>query len=340
MKKLICTILFISAILTFSSCAFSREGLTVPSIYEYNAFENDTWLVIERCLVNKTDGMAYKLKFDNDKTLPEVSHFYYDGSLSYKCVFEESSFDQYIFLKADTFKNSTTDVYYECAITYNYEGEETERSYIGEQLTKEKMIETYKSKIPNSEAYFLSVYGSEYDGSIRRKFESVDKEEASADDRAILNYVGDLHKSQAGEEYYSISGFAKPVGDEIRFSTVGSDRTLSSVKADPLIKGIRKSQITSYNTETNEFKIVFEYNKRGEKIIDFDENAAYILDLNGKFSRVGFENNETEEIYDFPNVLDIFITDKYICVKYQQNGHSYLIYEKGASVIANDSVLD
>ena len=53
-----------------------------------------------------------------------------------------------------------------------------------------------------------------------------------------------------------------------------------------------------------------------------------------------FETKKLTDIHDFPGVKSIFITDKYICVKYQLNGYTYFVYEKGGSVVANGSSLD
>ena len=58
-----------------------------------------------------------------------------------------------------------------------------------------------------------------------------------------------------------IDGLAKPVGDEIWFSISGSNRR-DSVKAEPLISGVRESQIVAYHLETKAFRTVLNTTKR------------------------------------------------------------------------------
>lgn len=335
MKKLIGIILLISMLL-LPSCATLTEGILMPNIRIDHTFENDTWLVVEDRLINKIDGTSYLLELDSNITIPEAYDIRRDSVNSYKYEFLESSVKEYIFLSA-YWKNSTTAVYYECVITYNYEGKETDRFYIGEALTKEKMQELYQSRSIDIEAFSFYVLGNGA-GRIWDRFTSITKEETSAEKRAILNFAENLYESQSDGAYYQIEGLAKSMGDEIWFSTSGTNRL--SVKADPLISGIRENQITAYNIETNEFRTVFEYDKKRTQIIDFDENGAYILDSNGKFGYVDFETKKLTEIHEFSGIDRIFVTDKYICVKYQLNGYTYFVYEKGGDVIANDSSLD
>jgi hypothetical protein len=176
-------------------------------------------------------------------------------------------------------------------------------------------------------------------GRIRDRFTSIPKEETRSEKQAILTFAENLYEAQIDGYYYHMDGLAKPMGKEIWFSTSGSNRQ-DSVKADPLISGIRENQITAYNREKNEFRTVFEYDKKRTQIIDFDENGAYILASNGQFCYVDFETKKQTAIYEFPGIDHIFITDQYIYVKYQRNGRTYFVYEKGGDVIANDSSLD
>lgn len=336
MKKLICIILLIS-MLVLSSCSVLNEGILMPSIKIDRTFENDTWLVVEDRLINKIDGTNYWLELDSNITISEAYDIRRNSVNSYKYEFLESSLKEHTFVRA-YLNNSSTAVYYECVITYNYEGKEIDRFCIEKALTKEEMQELYKSRALDTEAFSFYVLGSGA-GRIMDRFTSITKEETSAEQQAILNFAENLYESQSDGAYYHIDGLAKPMGKEIWFSTSGTNRR-DSVKADPLISGIRENQITAYNRETNEFRTVFEYDKKRTQIIDFDENGAYILDSNGKFGYVDFETKKLTAIHDFSGVDRIFITDKYICVKYQLNGYTYFVYEKGGDVIANDSSLD
>ena len=336
MKKLICIFLLLS-MLVLSSCSVLNEGILMPNIQIDHIFENDTWLVVEDRLINKIDGTVYWLEFDRNISISETTQVYRDSVNSYKYEFLESSVKEYTFLRT-YLKNTMTDVYYECVITYNYEGKEIDRFYIGEALTREKMRELYQERSFDIEAFSFYVLGNGT-GYIRDRFTSITKEETSAEKRAILDFAENLYKSQDDGSYCIMEGLAKPMDDEIWFSTSGSNRR-DSVKADPLISGISENQITAYNRETNELRTVFKYDKKKTQIIDFDELGAYILDSSGKFGYVDFETRKLTVIYDFPGVDTIFITDKYICVKYQLNGYTYFVYEKGGSVVANDSSLD
>ncbi len=336
MKKLICVILLIS-MLVLSSCSVLNEGILMPNIQIDHIFENDTWLVVEDRLINKIDRTVYWLEFDRNITISEATEFYRDSVNSYKYEFLESSVKEYTFLRT-YLKNTMTAVYYECVITYNYEGKEIDRFYIGEVLTREKMQQLYQERSFDIEDFSFYVLGSGA-GRIMDRFTSITKEETSAEKRAILDFAENLYKSQPDGSYCIMEGLAKPMDDEIWFSTSGSNRR-DSVKANPLISGISENQITAYNPETNEFRTVFKYDKKRTQIIDFDENGAYILDSNGKFGYVDFETKKLTAIHDFSGVDSIFITDKYICVKYQLNGYTYFVYEKGGSVVANDSSLD
>ena len=140
MKKLVCVSLLISLLL-LSSCSVLNEGILMPNIQIDHIFENDTWLVVEDRLINKIDGTVYWLELDRNTTISEATEIYRDSVNSYKYEFLESSVKEYTFLR--TYLKNWTDVYYECVITYNYEGKEIDRFYIGEVLTREKMQELY-----------------------------------------------------------------------------------------------------------------------------------------------------------------------------------------------------
>ena len=335
MKKLICIFLLLS-MLVLSSCSVLNEGILMPNIQIDHTFENDTWLVIEDRLINKIDGTVHWLEINRNIAIPGVTEFYSDSQNVYKYKFEESLLKQYTFLRV--YAQSLTPLYYEYVITFSYDGKEIARSCISDLLTEEEMQKEYANKSQGIEdfGFYVFSYGTGY---IRDRFTSMTKEETSAEKRAILDFAENLYKSQDDGDYCIMKGLAKPMNDEIWFSMSGSNRR-DSVKADPLISGISENKITAYNRETNEFRTVFKYDKKKTQIIDFDENGAYILDSSGKFGYVDFETRKLTVIYDFPGVDTIFITDKYICVKYQLNGYTYFVYEKGGSVVANDSSLD
>lgn len=331
MKKFTGIILLI-VIFVLSSCSMLNEGILMPNIKTDHIFENDTWLVVEDQLINKIDGTVYWMNPNDDATLPVgVANFYYGGTVVYDCEFEESAVKLHTFL-------TDCSVYYECVFTFDYEGKETDRFYVGGPLSREDVQALYEEKTHDIEVFSFYVLDGGY-GYLSDRYTSVAKKDTSAEKQAILNFAENIHDEQTDGKYYVIDGLAKPMGDEIWFSISGSNR-LDSVKAEPLISGIRESQIAAYNHETNEFRTIFEYDKKRVQIIDFDKNGAYILDSNGKFSFVEFETKKSTMIHEFSGIDHITINDKYIFVKYRLNGYTCFVYEKGGAVIANDSSLN
>ena len=337
MKKIIAVILLmLSMMLLLSSCSFLYEGFTMQRVRTEHAFENDKWLIIENRLINKVDGTVNYLKINEDVTIPGVAYFYSDSDNVYKYEFGESSLNQYTFLRVYP-ENSSSVLYYEYVITYGYDGKEIERSCIGEPLTKAEMQKAYYNKATDIEFFDFCVLSSGL-GYVWDRFGLIEKENVDSEGQAILGFCEDLYKTQSNGSYYEIEGIAKPMENDIWFSTAGSN-SRDSLRGNPLIKGISETKIFSYNIETKEFDTVFEYDKKKTQVIDFDENGAYVLSYNGKLSYVDFETEKQTEIYKFSNIDCIIITDKYICVKYALDGYTYFVYEKGGSVIANDSPL-
>ncbi len=329
MKKLISIILLMSMMmLALSSCSSLGFGTSMPNLETYAAFEDDTWLIIDHFLINKQDQTVCLLEAntDTDNLPAEVWDFYYYGPYAYKYVFEESSFKEYTYLKASSTKSGET-LYYECVLTYSYEGKEIERSYIGEALTEKEMQDAYKNNPSNVDTFYFEVdmlwkYNKE-------EYEDLEKQ-------AVLDYAEDLYEAQLIESS-TVVGLAKPMDDETWFSVVVSkDSNFNS--GEPLFGGIHKSEIKAYNAETNKFETIYKYDKKGNQIIDFDENGMYILDSKGNFSYVDFESGKSMWIYKLSGRIYSFtITDKYICAYHggAVNGDVF-VYEKGASVIADD----
>jgi hypothetical protein len=328
MKRFACIILLL-LLFSLTSCSVLNEGILMPDITEDYTFENDTWLIFEDCLVNKTDGTAYWLCFEgrHDTGFSEATEFHRSSLNSYKYEFLESSVKEYTFLAS--YMNSSTPLYYEFVIEYDYNGKETDCIYIGkEALTRETMQQLLQEKAPKTEAFSFYVFTAESE-----------HDNAAEEEQAIRDYTKKLYEQQLDCGHYMVDGLAKPMGDEIWFSTSGSDR-LDSIKAQHLISGIRESKITAYNSKTNEFRTVFEYDKKGTQIIDFDESGAYILDSKGRFGYVDFETKKLNNIYEFSGIDLISVKDKYICVKYRRNGYTYFVYDRNGSIVANDSSLN
>ncbi len=338
MKKNIAIFLLMTMIvLLLSACSFLDDGITRPNVKIDHTFENDKWLIIEDRLINKIDGTVHWLELNRDIAIPGVAEFHSDSANVYKYEFEESVLKQYTFLRVYPEHSGSDPYYYEYIITFNYDGKEMERSCISGLLTKTEMQKEHDNKFHDSEVFGFCVLSSGT-ACISGRFGLIDKENASVEGQIILDFAENLYKTQSNDDYYAIDGITKPIGDELWFSTVGSNRH-DDLRGNPLISGISETKITSYDFETKEFKTIFEHNKKTQ-IIDFDENGAYVLDSNGNFGYVDFETKKTTEIYEFSSIDCIIITDKYICVKYVLNGYTYFVYEKDGSLIANDSSLD
>jgi len=328
MKKLICVLLLISTII-LSSCSSLNFGTSMPNLETYAAFEDETWLVIDRFLINKKDGHICMFVDNTDAPLPsEVCSFYYYGPYAYQYEFEESSFKEYTFLKTASTNGGDT-LYYECILTYSYEGSEIERSYIGEPLTEEKMKEAYKTNPSNINAFHFEIdtlwelHKEAYEDPIKQ---------------AIIDYAEDVYEKQV-KNSSAVVGLAKPMGEETWFSlVVSSDSHYNS--GAPLYESIRQSEMKRYNSETNEIETIYEYSKEGKQIIDFDENGIYVLDSKGELSYVDFESKKSTLIHKLSGRIYSFkITDKYICAYHGAavDGDVF-VYEKGACVIADDPI--
>ena len=328
MKKLICVLLLISTIM-LSSCSSFGFGTSMPDLETYAAFEDETWLVVDHFLINKKDRSVCMLEANTDAALPsDVWAFYYYGPYAYKYEFEESSFKEYTFLQTASTKGGDT-LYYTCILTYSYEGKEIERSYIGEPLTEEEMKEAYKTNPSNVNAFYFE---------IDMLWEHHKEEYEDSKKQAIIDYAEDVYEKQT-KDSSTVVGLAKPMGNEIWFSlVVSNDGDFNS--GEPLHEGIRQSEIKRYNSETNEIETIYEYNKKGKQIIDFDENGMYVLDSKGKLSYVDFESKKSTLIHKLSGrIYSFIITDKYICAYHGAavDGDVF-VYEKGASVIADDQI--
>ncbi len=328
MKKIICVLLVILTMM-LSSCSFFGFGTSMPDLETYAAFEDETWLVIDHFLINKKDGSVCMLTANTDAVLPsDVWSFYYYGPYAYKYEFEGSSFKEYTFLQTASTKGGDT-LYYECVLTYSYEGREIERSYIGEPLTEKEMKEAYKTNPSNVNAFYFEI-------DMLWKHHKEEYEDPKK--QAIIDHAEDIYEKQI-KESSTVVGLAKPMGEDMWFSLVVS-RDGGFNTGEPLHGGIRKSEIKSYNSKTNEIETVYEYNKRGKQIIDFDDNGMYVLDSWGNFSYVDFESKKSKLIQRLSGrVYSFKITDKYICAYHGAavDGDVF-VYEKGGRVIADDRI--
>ena len=327
MKKLICMMLLISTLM-LSSCSFLDylSSPIMPTVYIRDTFfENDTWLVVDDQLINKTDGTVCSLEEDPVITNQLAAYAYSAcNSYIYDCVFEESSFTLYTFVQP----GRQGDDYRKCTLTYGYDGQETERSYADKWSTEAELNKVYEP----ADAFTFEV-----------KKDGWGRSDESPEGQAILDFVKERYDVPNQAETSSIVGLAKRVGEELWFYAVVSNR--HSLGEYPEMGGIHRSEVMSYHPETNEFKTVYEYNKKGKQIIDFDEEGIYVLDTKGNFSYVNFQSGKSTLLYRYEfsdsrySVEYFAITDGYIGASYTRKsmGRTYFAYQKGGSVITNHS---
>lgn len=326
MKKITALILAILS-LTLAACtSLWGFGNEMPDWGEYKAFENDRWLIINHMLINKKDGTVSRMAENKEAELPKgIWYFYCHEPYVYKYEFGDDSFKEYTFLLSR--ENDFHDVlYYECVLTYGYDGNEISREYIGEALTKEKMKKAYINN-PSNVGHFsfeVDVHGP-----------YCTKEYDKGENKAVMNYAEDLYEAQK-DEFSTVSGLAKPMAEELWFAVTVSDETHYN-SGEPLFEGIFRSSIMAYNSESDEFKTIYDCNDRGKQIVDFDENGFYTIDSKGRFSYIDYETNESTLIYDFSErVYSFDITDEYICATHGKSGSEYFVYKKSGAVVAND----
>ena len=338
MKTRIFSLLLLLVIL-LSSCSVFEKETFMPTVRVGYAFENDTWLIIEDRLIRKEDGTVLWLEMDKDQKIPGTYATYVEACAeraAYRYVFNEASFEQYTFLTAYGNIYLST-YYYECVVTYGYDGKEIGRTAISGPLTKEEMQAAYRSKASDLCAFAFSVLktGSGY---VRSRLGFIDKKDAAAREQAVLTFAQDLRQTNADGEYYITEGIARHMGEKVWFATNESNRH-DDLRILPLINGIRESLITAYDPEAEEFETFFTC--ENAQVIDFDEKGAYVFDVSKRLTYVDFDTGATTEIYQIPTLIDyITVTDKYIFINYYQNGKTFFVYEKGSGIIANDSSLD
>lgn len=324
MKRLVSVFLLLSLLLiTLSSCAELKIelGNTMSTVYSQTAFENDSYLIIDSMLINKNDKTITPLKIDENAPLPDgIFEWYYYVGNAYKYVFEESHIQEYIIL--------TNHVHHQyCIITYDYNGNEIERSY-KDFLSDKELQKAYRTK--------FDVDSFTY--SIKKGFIFLDDRNDTEKNNELLTYVQNQYESTDESNQTTILGLARSIGNELWVSSTFTNYRVTLSRDLNVMDCIKNSKITAYNSETKEYRTVFEYGKKKKQIIDFDENGIYTLDKNSKLCYVDFETEKSTLIHDFKpdtEYLEYFVvTDKYILVKYRVMGnYVYLIYEKGGAVI-------
>ena len=325
------TIIVVMFSILLSSCSPSYGlGPISPGIYTSNSqFENDKWLILGTHLINKYDNTESKLLLKDGKANEEMANSFGFTDWSYNVEFEEDSFKLYTFVETFYFhEGDRIPAFFDCVLTYDYKGGyDIERTYLSDMLTEEQAHSLYRTLSTNY------VFSFEMDAlwSIGNHYTGFGEKE-----QKILEHAEMLYNSyEDGIE--SVSVVAKYIDNDILFSVtiVPKSQYLSGV---PIMQGIRESQIKRYNSTSKEIETVFEYNKKNEMIVDFDENGIYAFDDNGNFKYYDLKSKATTLIHKFSDSVHFFqATDNYFIAHYsnEKTGHFLFVYEKGKGIVAD-----
>lgn len=337
LRKIKCCFLIIVVVISsFFLCSCILFDTQLPSLYFDDAtFENDTWLVWREMLVNKHDGEIYELTYDKDPTIEGMASIYERSHFSriYNAEFEEDSFKLYSFLVAYYYPEPSKELtyaYFETVFTYDYQGNEIERSYLSDALSEQEYLSCFKQK--SNKPYGFSFQIDYYN-----------KDELESDDpieQNVLKYAADTFEQLDDEFDKTVIGTAKAIDDEIWFSIIVCPYRGFDIDV-PFVSGVEKSVIMSYNPESKEFRKVFEYKEKNQAIVDFNKTGFYIYDEDENLNFYHIESKTSTNIHSFSNEklsLSYFVaTEKYIVAKYEAEGRTsgLFVYEKENGIVAN-----
>ncbi len=331
--KLFFTIFILIFSILLTSCSSLGFGTTMPTLDMQSEFENDNWLIIDNILINKTDNKVFPLEPDTNATISGIDNIYYHGPYTYGIEFEESVFKLYTFLKTNYYSEESVEfvpVFYDCVFIYDYEGHEVDRIYLSESLTEEQALSLYNTRFNKTDEFSFAV-------DILWKDHKEDNQSTSEIEQEILKHIENIYNNSKNS-IDTISGSAKTINDEVWFSVIISPKGHYN-SGNPLLDGIRNSEIKGYNSNTKEIKVIFKYNKKNETIIDFDENGLYTFDSKGNFKYFDIKLKKTTLIHKFSGTVYSFeITNNYIGASYEDGeiGYSYFVYEKGKDIVADN----
>ena len=303
----------------------------MPTLDTQSEFENDNWLIIDNILINKTDNKVYLLEADTSATIEGIADIFYYSPYTYKVEFDENEFKLYTFLKTYYYpEDALAYAFFDCVFTFDYKGHEVDRTYLSELLTEEQALSLYNTRFNKTNVFSFAV-------DTLFKYKEDNDENSSISKQKILEHIETLYNNSKND-INTILGIAKTVGDDVWFSaTVSPNGHYNS--GNPLLDGIRNSTIKSYNPNSKEIKVVFDYNEKNEAIIDFNEKGLYIFDNNSNLKYFDLELKKSTLIHKFlGKVYSFEITDNYIGANYEDGkiGYYYFVYKKGGNIVANN----
>ena len=338
-SKFVALIFILTFSVFFTSCSSLGFGTTIPSLYTDVEFQNDEWLLIDNTLINKNTSKIYPLEMDESAKIEGIDWVGKQGSHTYKVDFEKNQIKLYTFVDSYDYPDGSNEppvnAYYQCMLTYDYEGHVIDRVYLSDSLSEEQMLSLYNTMLNKFDAFSFE---------IDRLWELNKEDEleyASLAKHIILEHIETSYYNSRN----AVVGISKEIGNEIWFSVVACPNTDFN-SGFPLFEDIYCPKIKKFNQDSREIDVVFEYNKYNEVIVDFTENGIYTISKTGKLKYVDMESKNATTIYNFPQaVIGLRVTDNYIVSIYKDakvslaNGYNYFVYEKGKDIVANDLIL-
>jgi len=275
---------------------------------------------------------------DENATIEGIDWVGKQGSHTYKVDFEERQVKLYTFVDSYDHpdgSNEPVNAYYQCILTYDYEGHIIDRVYLSDSLSEEQMVSLYNTALNKFDAFSFEI------DTLWKLNKEDELEYASLAKHVILEHIETSYYNSRN----AVIGISKEMGNEIWFSVVACPNTHFN-SGFPLFEDIYSPKIKKFNQDSGKIDIVFEYNKYNEVIIDFTENGIYTISKTGKLKYVDMESKKSTIIYDFPQaVTSLIMTDNYIVSIYEDakvslaKGYNYFVYEKGKGIVANDLIL-
>lgn len=307
-KRIISAILVILILLlSISSCYSLFAEIGMPNILIMPTFENDTYLIISNKLINKKEKTSLKI-------LPKSlnAEYYCEIKTIYNVEFFEDYFNVYLSM-SDSSVPYNNGGYCDYTVTWGYDGKEIARELTRRdidiiKLKSKNEISFYLSNIPPSTSYYP---------------------DKPTEIKNIMDFLNERYKTDDSKTRY-LSSVTTKTNNTVWFSASVSDE-IGFPHANPLINGIDKSEIFTYNSNTKEFNLIYTYNKKNEQIIELDKNGFYTLTTKKKIKYIDLETKKSTNICTLTiGHQNIYLTDKYILI---ESHNDFFLYQKNGDLI-------